>query len=156
MSLHLLASAESTLAHAPSAEGSRSHVAKLPRTLGTTLLLLACCSASLGAEHGLTGKWISDDDKMVVALAPCPTNSATICATILEEVRPSGERSRVGEMIGVDFVAQADGSWLGEVVGISGKRLPAKLTTPEPGQFDMRVCFLSIICDGVSYFKTAP
>ena len=124
--------------------------------VGGVVLLLALAGPVRGDEHGISGTWISEDHETIVAVAPCARDSATICATILEEKRPDGERSRIGEMIGVGFVPQADGSWSGKVVGANGMTLPATLTMPRPAQFDMRVCIMALICDGASYFRTKP
>lgn len=123
---------------------------------GGVVLLLALAGPARADGHGISGKWISDDHKTVVALAPCPDNAATICATILEEQRPAGERSRIGDHIGIGFAPQRDGSWAGKVVGANGMTLPATLTLPRDNQFDMRVCLLAVICDGVSYYRAKP
>jgi uncharacterized protein (DUF2147 family) len=116
----------------------------------TALFVLVSQSAFAQKATSLEGKWRLQDQSATVNIAPC-INSSNLCATVIDEVIASGEKSNLGLIMLQDVIRDTrNNSWRGKFV--DGKTtLDATITEKGTDTVDFKFCVLLIFCDVQTY-----
>jgi uncharacterized protein (DUF2147 family) len=121
----------------------------LPALLSALFVLVAQNSFAQKITS-LEGKWQLQDQSATVNIAPC-INSSNLCATVIDEVVPYGEKSNLGLIMLQDIVRDPrNNGWRGKFV--DGKTtLNATVTEKGTDTVDFKFCVLVILCDVQTY-----
>jgi uncharacterized protein (DUF2147 family) len=121
----------------------------LPALL-SALFVLAAQNAVAQKVTSLEGKWRLQDQSATVNIAPC-IDSSNLCATVIEEVLSSREKSNVGLIMLQDITRDArNNGWRGKFIDVKSK-LDATITEKGPYTVDFKFCVLVILCDVQTY-----
>jgi uncharacterized protein (DUF2147 family) len=118
----------------------------------SALFVLVAQNAFAQTVTSLEGKWRLQDQSATVNIAPC-INSSNLCATVIEEVVPPGEKSNLGLIMLRDITKDPrNNGWRGKFV--DGKTtLDATITEKGTDTVDFKFCVLLILCDVQTYSR---
>lgn len=109
--------------------------------------------AKPGAAPALTGFWAPQDRSAVIEVAPCPQNSAKLCAVVVKETLAAGEPSLLGQVVVKDLAPKGKNKWRGRYV-VDGSDLGANARLTGPSQLEFQIC-LGFFCETETYTRTS-
>jgi uncharacterized protein (DUF2147 family) len=106
-------------------------------------------TVSAQSDATLLGKWRSKDGQLVVNIANC-TSTTDLCATVIEDTPPPGEKNLVGSIIVKDIKVDSKSGWRG--IFMDGKsEYKASINLKNNDLVEFKACAFLVLCESLVY-----